>query len=84
MDRLRSRKAAVSQKIDQQRAATRFEPEPDQPVDVSVLDTQTKPRDAGAAKPKDTMTPAKPEEEDFAARLMKAKKKALKDREKRE
>ena len=40
MERLRSRKAAISQSIDERKASTRFEPEPDQPVDTSILDEQ--------------------------------------------
>ena len=79
MARLQSRKAEIAGAIDQRRAATTFEPEPDQDVDVSVLD-------AGA-----TATPIEPKrdkkasdlgsvetaEDDFATRLLKAKKKAL-------
>ncbi len=85
MERLRSRKAAVNQQIDQQRAAVRFEPEPDAPVDIDALDPGRSTR-PGSAKEKAeaTMTPPESDEEDFAARLMKAKKKALKNRETRE
>ncbi len=38
MDRLRSRKAEVTEQLEQRRAATRFEPSPDQPAGEAVKD----------------------------------------------
>ncbi|MCA9187605.1 MAG: VWA domain-containing protein [Pirellulaceae bacterium] len=83
MERLRSRKAQVADEIDQRRAATRFQPEPDQDVDVSVLDAtvQQTTRPETKASPKLSGEPAK-EEDDFTSRLLKAKREAIKDRKK--
>ncbi len=86
MDRLRSRKAEIGRSIDQRRAATRFEPEPDQQVDASVLDEAAASGTSEVRKPptKTDLGPDEKAEEDFATRLMKAKKRALKERERRE
>ncbi len=86
MERLRSRKAAISQSIDQRRAATRFEPEPDQPVDTSVLagPAATPPPEVRREAAPDKMGPLQPEEDDFATRLKKAKQQALKGKQKRD
>ncbi len=86
MARLRSRKAEISGSIEQRRAATTFEPEPDQEVDVSVLDEGPS---AMSLEPKrDTkksdLGKVESEEDDFATRLLKAKKKALDGKQKRE
>ena len=84
IERLRSRKAEVGEKIEKKKAAAKFEAPKDAkpPVDGPSVVPTTEPD-----KPKPT-TPAKPapkkEEEagDFASRLMKAKRKAMEERDK--
>ncbi|HEV3415312.1 MAG TPA: glutamine amidotransferase [Pirellulales bacterium] len=82
MARLRSRKAEVTQSLEQRRAAARFEPAPDAPIEPArIADALSEPLD----KPK-TDKPAgapiasdQPSEEDtYTGRLLKAKKKAWK------
>ncbi len=85
MARLRSRKAEITESIDQRRAATRFEPEPDLEVDASILEEgstakQTEPQHAPK---KAELGPGERDEDDFTTRLRKAKDRALKDRDKR-
>jgi hypothetical protein len=83
MERLRSRKAAVEQSIDRQRAASRFEIAPDaQEVSLAVLDEESatatdRPR---AADPQAELAPQS-EEDDYTARLLEAKRKARKNME---
>ena len=77
MARLRSRKAEVTEQIDERRASTRFEPEPDEEVDLDVLQ-----KDGGAAKPRTTpqqesLQPGE-EEDSYTSRLLKAKQQARK------
>ncbi len=85
MQRLQSRKAEVSDHFDQLRAATRFEPSPERPVDAEVLEDAAKP--SGEAKMDKPAAPslgqAKAEEESYTERLLKAKKKVWDDREKK-
>jgi hypothetical protein len=79
MARLRSRKAEVTEEIDERRAATRFEPSPDEEVDMSVLDQSTQMQsDSRAIKEKESMTPTE-EEDSYTARLLRAKQQARKD-----
>jgi uncharacterized membrane protein/Mg-chelatase subunit ChlD len=84
MNRLRSRKAEVSERLEQQRTAARFEAPPDTKVNPNVLN-----------EPPPTMAPPKPttptqqppkasEEESYTSRLLKAKKKVWEDRDKQE
>ena len=87
LQHLRSRKAAITQQIDQRRAATRFEPTPDAPApDISSATAGSPANTPDAAKPP---TPSKPgvgpqdqpkEDDDYTARLLRAKKEARKDR----
>jgi uncharacterized membrane protein len=81
MQRLRSRKAEVSQQIEDRRAAARFEPTPDQQVDVSVLSEPAV--SAGPSErrdvPKSGLTPEQ-EQETYTDRLLKAKKRVWDDR----
>jgi len=88
MARLKSRKAAVGHSIDERRAATRFEPQVD--ADAGLAPSQTADevlRDAAggatsAPPPRPTasqMTPVA-EEEDYTARLLKAKQQAFKEK----
>ncbi|MHB1034428.1 MAG: VWA domain-containing protein [Pirellulales bacterium] len=86
MDRLRNRKAEVSERLQQKQTAARFEPEADAPVDAAVLETGSAP----AQKPKKStqpaggaMAPEKPkEEESYTARLLKAKQKVWEEKKK--
>ena len=84
IQRLKSRKAEVSGQLDQLRTATRFEPpsEAKGAADVTtVLDEAIAKKPAPAAPP--ALTPeAKPEQESYTERLLKAKKKVWEDREK--
>ena len=87
MDRLRSRKAEVSETLERRRAAARFEPQPDAPVDTSALDETTtgatKAKPPVRATPAQTLSPAEREEESYTSRLLKAKKQVWQDREKK-
>jgi hypothetical protein len=85
MNRLRSRKAAVTETIDQRRAQTRFEPEPDQEIDTSILDegATAAPTDVRRDVKTTDMGPGAKEEDDFATRLMKAKQQALRKDQRR-
>jgi hypothetical protein len=79
--RLRNRKREIEGRIDERRAAARFEPEPDAEISTDVLDSE-----AAGAEPikqkhdrgKPEMTPAEAEEETYTSRLLKAKKDARK------
>jgi uncharacterized membrane protein len=83
LDRLKSRKAQVGETIEKEKATRRFEVTSGAaPVSVDAGATAM-PKDgpkpkAPAAKP----APAKKEAEDYATRLLKAKKRALEDRDK--
>lgn len=86
MARLKSRKAEATATHEDRRAAARFEPQADEDVDTSVLDegavvAPPVQREAAGSQP---MTPAQPEEETYTERLLKAKQKALKGKQKRE
>jgi hypothetical protein len=75
MARLRNRKAEVTERIEQQRAAARFEPAPDARPSTISLEEQL--GAAATAPPRPTpaagLTPEK-EEESYTSRLLKAKK----------
>lgn len=81
IERLRSRKAAIAQEIDQRRAAARFEPTPDAPApgtlepDMSAATGQ--PEKRSEPKP-DPVKPTEGEKSDdeYTRRLLEAKKKA--------
>jgi hypothetical protein len=85
MERLRSRKAEVSEHIEQKRAAARFEPAPDVAASTSALDEEL----AGASQPQNKPAVSKPtsglkpqqEEETYTDRLLKAKKKVWENRD---
>ena len=96
MARLRSRKAEVTDSIEQRKASTRFEPDADSPVDLDVLtDDQTtttpkeKPRAERSSAERSRTDPSQlgpqdqKEEEDYTSRLLRAKKEALKDHKKK-
>jgi len=84
MNRLRSRKAEVSERLEQQRTAARFEAPPETKVNPNVLNEPPPP----TAPPKPTTTQTPPakasEEESYTSRLLKAKKKVWEDRDKQE
>ncbi len=77
MERLISRKAAVTGELEQKRAAMRFEPEQDKPADLSAL---TEDGALPAARPtlaKDkTSLAAEREADSYTERLLKAKQRA--------
>ena len=82
MERLRSRKAAITQQIDQRRSAARFEPLADAPApnvgltDPSVAGTPGKSDSSAGPKPGQPEPPAAEKaEDDYTSRLLKAKKK---------
>ena len=81
MQRLQSRKAEVAGQIEQLRAATRFEPTPQTPVNLDVLE---KPEGASAVAEKPAAPSladeAKPQAESYTERLLKAKKKVWEDK----
>ena len=80
IERLRSRKAAVSGQIEQVRAAARFEPAPDRPsaAGPSLLDeAESAPTAARPPKLEQQATEA----ESYTERLLKAKRRAREDRE---
>lgn len=91
LERLRSQKAAIGQQLDQRRAATRFEPQPDAvdsaPPLGEVIDDVAGQRSTATppARPprSSTMAPGEVEEESYTARLLKAKKRALDDQHKK-
>jgi uncharacterized membrane protein len=85
LDRLKSRKAEVNDQIEQRRGAVRFEmPQPDKPADLTVLE---EPSSSTPKESKPTAAPdisQKADQESYTERLLKAKKKVWKDREKEE
>jgi hypothetical protein len=81
LERLRSRKAQVGQAIDQTRATRRFEgeaPAAPLPGAAEVPPAPPPPRPAPPKPP-----PAAQEPEDYTSRLMRAKRRAMEEREKR-
>ncbi|MGE0756266.1 MAG: glutamine amidotransferase [Pirellulaceae bacterium] len=87
LDQLRSRKAAIADKIDERRAATRFEPVADSPPPAATPDELLRAASGGGAEPKRLtesvrsaeVAPEKPEAESYTARLLKAKQQAKRD-----
>lgn len=85
MQRLRSRKAEVTETIEQRRAAARFEPAPDAAVDAQVLDRAIdRPADQPPPTPKAAgatgLAPEK-EQDSYTSRLLKAKKQVWEERD---
>jgi hypothetical protein len=84
MARLRSRKAEVTQSLEQRRAAARFEPATDAPVEqAQIAETLSEPldkprTDKPAGAPIASDQPA--EEDTYTGRLLKAKKKVWRER----
>jgi hypothetical protein len=78
LEQLRRKKSQVGDDIDRQKAATRFEPVSDEPVSVEVLDPakpQPSKPPAASAKP---AAEAEKQEDDYTARLLRAKQQARK------
>jgi hypothetical protein len=83
LDRLKSRKAQVGESIEKEKATRRFEATPGAAPTSADAGAAATPKEAPkpqtpAAKP----APTKKEAEDYATRLLKAKKRALEDRDK--
>ena len=85
LERLKSRKMQAAEAIAKEHAARRFETDEDVPVVPPVSSATAGPAapPRPVAKPKPT-APRKQETEGFAERLMKAKKRALEEREKKD
>jgi hypothetical protein len=86
MSRLQSRKEEIGGHLEQRRAATRFEPTPDAPVDTGVLDQEiasAPPGRAASAKPAGESLRPEQQEESYTERLLKAKKKVWDERGKK-
>ena len=82
MSRLRSRKAEVNEELDERKAAARFEPTPDEDVDMSVLDQQSQLQAQAMEKKQQQSLQAEEEEDTYTSRLLKAKEQARKDQQK--
>lgn len=82
MSRLRSRKAEVAEALDERKAAQRFEPSPDEEVDMSVLDQQSQLQAKALEKKQQQSLKAEEEEDTYTSRLLKAKQQARKDQQK--
>ena len=80
IERLKSRKASVGETMDKQKAAKKFEATPGaKPVEGPTV-VPTAPTEKPKPKPPAEKKPEK--DEDFASRLMRAKKKAMEERDK--
>jgi Mg-chelatase subunit ChlD/uncharacterized membrane protein len=86
MERLRSRKAAISQQIEEQRASARFEPAPDAPPppdggldDLGPTAAKLPPKPPG--QPGVSPQQDQPKEDEYTSRLLKAKKKVWNERD---
>jgi uncharacterized membrane protein len=83
LERLRSRKMQVSEEIARETAARRFEAREDAPVGPIAAASATGPA-TPMRKPVATQPAKKEDAEDYATRLMKAKKRAMDEREKKD
>jgi hypothetical protein len=84
LERLRSRKVEVGTKIDERRAAARFEPQPDEPPPDEPLEPVAAPEHRERPRPTDQARApvVEPEEETYTERLLKAKQQVWKDKRK--
>jgi len=85
MERLRGKKAEVSEQIEHMRGAMRFEmPQAQKPADLTVLE-EPPGADKSSKLPKtpSIFTPEKTEDETYTERLLRAKKKVWEDRDKK-
>jgi hypothetical protein len=82
MQRLRSRKAEVSEQLDQLHADARFEPPPEAPAGGATIEELRGP--AVSSKPKPSQpsiaSEKQPEEESYTERLLRAKKKVWEEK----
>ena len=77
IDRLRSRKAEISDRLEQLRASTRFEPSAESSAEQTVVKELQQPQvSAPSPQAAPSMTPGKSTEEDYTSRLLRAKQKA--------
>ena len=84
LERLRSRKDGVTQQIEERRVAARFESDSEEQLDVDVLETKaaTVPDSQKRRQKSAGVSDSKIEQESYTERLLKAKKKVWKDRDK--
>ena len=85
LERLRSRKAAIADQIDERRTATRFEPEVDEDtaapdLDEVISETANTTAPARPQAPAADITPQDDDADNYTSRLLAAKKKAFKDK----
>ena len=84
MSRLKSQKQKVETHIDQLKGAVRFDmPEGDEPVDDAVLDETSAPTDLPKKTEEPKISGGKAEPESYTERLLKAKRKAWDDKDKK-
>ena len=77
MARLRSRKAEVTDELVERKAAARFEPSPEEDVDMSVLDQSSQLQSQAMEKKREQQSmESEKEEESYTERLLKAKEQA--------
>ena len=81
LERLQSRKAQVGEGLEKVKAARRFEPGEIAPAAPEGIIASARPTESPKKTPPNVKKPAE-KEEDFATRLMRAKKKAMEDRDK--
>ncbi|MBN2022989.1 MAG: VWA domain-containing protein [Pirellulales bacterium] len=75
IERLRSRKAEVTDQIDRMRGDVRFEAPAEAPSDLGAVEELAGPQPAARPKPPPTAAPEPAQEESYTERLLKAKKK---------
>jgi hypothetical protein len=82
LERLRRRKADIATNLDERRAATRFEPEPDADADLDRVVEEVSGGQPTAPPVRTAPAPTAPsaEEESYTSRLMKAKQQAFKNK----
>ena len=78
MARLRSRKAEVTEELVERKAANRFEPTPDEEVDMTVLDQSSQLTEKSLEKKQQKSMESVKEEDTYTERLLKAKEQARK------
>lgn len=85
IERLQSRKAEVSKRLEQRRTEARFEPRPGDAVTPDAVKEElsaasSKAKDAAQKRPPDESLTPQEEEESYTSRLLRAKKQVWKDR----
>jgi uncharacterized membrane protein/Mg-chelatase subunit ChlD len=85
LERLRSRKSAIAGQLEERRAATRFEPTPEEmkspaaPLPLADIEQSATGRSASASTTSSGLSPAGAESESYTSRLLKAKQQARRD-----